>query len=101
MFILKAIWAFLTSRWLWIFIGLTLLSWLIVIYGPLLAFGEAKPLANETTQTIIIILLYVIWLVWWITAKIKAIRANRMRFRQRRTRLARSFKRWTPTGRGV
>ena len=78
MFILKAIWAFLTSRWLWIFIGLTLLSWLIVIYGPLLAFGEAKPLANETTQTIIIILLYVIWLVWWITAKIKAIRANRM-----------------------
>lgn len=78
MFILKAIWAFLTSRWLWIFIGLTLLSWLIWIFGPIIAFGEAKPLAGEGTRMVIIGLLYLFWLIWWIKAKIKAFRANRM-----------------------
>ncbi len=77
MFILKAIWAFLTSRWLWIFIGLSLLSFLIWIYGPIIAFGEARPLADELVRVIIIAVIFLIWLFLWIRAKIRAARANR------------------------
>jgi type VI secretion system protein ImpL len=74
----RRIWKILTSRFLWTLIGLALLSALIWIFGPLLAFGDARPLDSETVRLAVIAAIFVIWLLWLIIAQRRAIRANRL-----------------------
>jgi type VI secretion system protein ImpL len=76
--LLRWIWAFLTSRWLWTFVGLLLLSFLIWVFGPIVKFGEAAPLGDELVRAVLIALLFIGWLVWMILAQRRAIRANRL-----------------------
>ena len=78
MVVLRILWAFLTSRWLWTFIGLALLGALIWLFGPLVAVGEAKPFAAPEVRIAIIAALFIVWLVWLIVAQRRAIRANRL-----------------------
>jgi type VI secretion system protein ImpL len=78
MFILRFLWAVLTSRWLWTLIGLTLLSLIIWIFGPIVKIGQSEPFASETVRIVLIALLVIFWLIWLIVAQRRAIRANRM-----------------------
>jgi type VI secretion system protein ImpL len=70
--------AALTSSWLWTLVGLALLAALIWTFGPLLAFGEARPLEDEAARLAVIALLVVAWLVWRIVVWRRAARANRL-----------------------
>ncbi|OAP34582.1 type VI secretion protein VasK [Sinorhizobium glycinis] len=74
----RFLWAVLTSRWLWTFIGLILLSLIIWIFGPIVSVGESAPLASETVRLIVIGVLLLLFLLWWIAAQRRAIRANRI-----------------------
>lgn len=76
--LLRRIWKFLTSRFLWTLVGLGLLAALIWVFGPLLAFGDARPLADETVRLAVIALIFAAWLIWLIIAQRRAIRANRL-----------------------
>lgn len=78
MFILRFLWAVLTSRWLWTLIGLILLSLIIWIFGPIVRVGQSEPFASETVRIILIALLVIGWLIWLIIRQRRAIRANRM-----------------------
>lgn len=78
MFILRFLWAVLTSRWLWTLIGLTLLSLLIWVFGPIVSIGQSEPFAAETVRIALIALLFIAWLIWLIVRQRRAIRANRM-----------------------
>lgn len=78
MFILRFLWAVLTSRWLWTLIGLALLSLIIWVFGPIVRVGERAPLTSETVRIVLIALLVILWLIWLIVAQRRAIRANRM-----------------------
>ncbi|BCH25433.1 type VI secretion system membrane subunit TssM [Mesorhizobium sp. L-8-3] len=78
MFILRFLWAVLTSRWLWTLIGLALLSLIIWIFGPIVSVGGYAPFASETVRIAIIAVLVILWLVRLIIVQRRAIRANRM-----------------------
>jgi type VI secretion system protein ImpL len=78
MFILRFLWSVLTSRWLWTLIGLTLLSLIIWIFGPIVAVGQSTPFASEAVRMALIAGLVILWLIWLILAQRRAIRANRM-----------------------
>ncbi len=78
MFILRFLWAVLTSRFLWTLIGLSLLSLIIWVFGPIVRVGDYVPMASETVRIVIIALLVIFWLIWLIVAQRRAIRANRM-----------------------
>jgi type VI secretion system protein ImpL len=78
MIILRFLWAVLTSRWLWTFIGLTLLAGLIWFFSPLVQVGPYSPFESEIVRLGIIGGLVILWLIWLIIAQRRAIRANRM-----------------------
>ena len=78
MFILRFLWAVLTSRWLWTFIGLALLAGLIWIFGPIVSVGPYQPFASETVRLGVIAGLVILWLIWMIIARRRALKANRM-----------------------
>ncbi|TIL32496.1 type VI secretion system membrane subunit TssM [Mesorhizobium sp.] len=78
MFILRFLWAVLTSRWLWTLIGIALLSLVIWVFGPIVRVGAYEPFASENVRIVIIALLVIFWLIWLIVAQRRAIRANRM-----------------------
>jgi type VI secretion system protein ImpL len=78
MFILRAIWSFLTSRRLWTFIGLVCLAAIVWLFGPLVPFGEARPFAGELARLALILGLLLCWLVWLVVTQRRAIRANRL-----------------------
>ena len=44
MFILRFLWAVLTSRWLWTLIGIALLSLIIWVFGPIVRVGASRTL---------------------------------------------------------
>jgi type VI secretion system protein ImpL len=60
--ILRRLRALLTSRSLWTFIGLVLLALLIWIYGPQVAVGEVRPLADEVVRLAVIAAIFFAWL---------------------------------------
>lgn len=78
MFILRFLWAVLTSRFLWTLIGLLLVSALVWIFGPIVAIGDSTPFADEIVRLAIIAGLVVLWLVWVIVRQRRAIKANRL-----------------------
>lgn len=78
MFILRFLWAVLTSRWLWTLIGLTLLSLVIWIFGPIVQIGQSAPFSSEIVRMAMIAGLIIFWLIWLIVRQRRAILANRM-----------------------
>jgi type VI secretion system protein ImpL len=78
MFILRAIWAFFTSRWLWTFLGVVCLAAIIWLFGPFVGFGEARPFEGELARLVLILSLLLLWLIWLVLAYRRAIRANRL-----------------------
>ncbi|MEZ5796362.1 MAG: type VI secretion system membrane subunit TssM [Paracoccaceae bacterium] len=75
---IKAIFRFLISRKLWIFIGVVLLCALIWQFGPLLAFGEVHPLEDELNRLIAIGVVIILWLISVLVGQLRAARKNRM-----------------------
>lgn len=59
-----------TSRLFWSFIGITLLSLLIYIAGPMIAFNDYHPLESQFSRIVLIIIIYVIWLLCKIAPKL-------------------------------
>ncbi|TIN50866.1 MAG: type VI secretion system membrane subunit TssM, partial [Mesorhizobium sp.] len=78
MFILRFLWAVLTSRFLWTLIGIALLSLLIWVFGPIVQVGPYAPFDSDNVRIAIIAGLIILWLIWLIIAQRRAIRANRM-----------------------
>ncbi|MFO1209464.1 MAG: type VI secretion system membrane subunit TssM [Amaricoccus sp.] len=78
MVVFRILWAFLTSRWLWTFIGLALLGAVIWLFSPLVSVGASQPFAAPVVRLAIIAALFILWLVWLIVAQRRAIRANRL-----------------------
>lgn len=78
MFILRFLWAVLTSRFLWTLIGLVLVSALVWVFGPIVAVGGTAPFAAEEVRLGIIAFLVIVWLVWTILRQRRTIRANRL-----------------------
>jgi type VI secretion system protein ImpL len=76
--VLKSVFGFFLSRTFWTLVGLVLLAALIWLYGPLLAFGTATPLASDLARIVVIGLLVILWLVSALVRQIRAARANRM-----------------------
>ncbi|MEM7060507.1 MAG: type VI secretion system membrane subunit TssM [Pseudomonadota bacterium] len=79
---LKAIFGFLFSRRLWIFLSLVLLCVLIWIFSPQIKFGETEVFASPVTRLVIIGLITIAWLVSLLFAVIRAIRANQVFIRE-------------------
>ncbi|MHC2793091.1 type VI secretion system protein ImpL [Mesorhizobium jarvisii] len=78
MFILRFLWAVITSRFLWTLIGIALLSLLIWVFGPIVQVGPYAPFESDNVRIAIIAGLIILWLIWLIIAQRRAIRANRM-----------------------
>jgi len=78
MFILRFLWAVITSRFLWTLIGIALLSLLIWVFGPIVQVGPYAPFESDKVRIAIIAGLIILWLIWLIIAQRRAIRANRM-----------------------
>lgn len=78
MVVFRILWAVMTSRWLWTFIGLALLGGIIWLFSPLVSVGTSQPFAEPVVRLAIIAGLFILWLVWLIVAQRRAIRANRL-----------------------
>lgn len=76
--ILKAIFRFLFSRRLWVFIGLAMLCALIWVFGPIIRVGDVFPLEQPLVRGIVIGVIAVMWLLSMLIAQLRAARKNRM-----------------------
>ena len=53
----------LSSKTIWVFLGILGLTLLIWFFGPLLAIGEMKPLANSNIRLVVCISIILIWVI--------------------------------------
>ena len=60
---MKAVFRFLTNPWLLGILGLLFLSAIIWVFGPLLGFGDARPLDSPLARGAVIIALFAFWLL--------------------------------------
>ena len=60
---LNRLFAILTSRLMWGFIGITALALIIWVIGPLVSVADARPLEPEINRQILIGLLYLLWAI--------------------------------------
>jgi type VI secretion system protein ImpL len=67
---LRLVFAILTSRLLWGFIGITALAFIVWVIGPVVAIVDARPLEPEIHRLIAIGLLYLVWLIGNVVPKI-------------------------------
>lgn len=74
----KSFLGFFLSRTFWTIVGLVILCALIWLYGPLVSFGDASPLASELVRLVVIGVIIILWLVSLLIGQIRAARANRM-----------------------
>ena len=78
MTLLKKIFGFLFSRFLWTLIGIVILCLLIWLYGPLVSLGEMQPLASELARLGTIGVIVILWLLSMLIGQMRAARANRV-----------------------
>lgn len=78
MFVLRFLWSVLTSPILWTLIGLTLLSVVVWIFGPIVAIGPYQPLEPETVRIAVIAVFFILWLIRLVIVSRRAMQANRM-----------------------
>ncbi len=74
---MKSVLRFLTNPWLLGVLGLLFLSALVWIFGPLLGFGDARPLESAAVRMAVIAGLVVLWLFWRLLKYIQALKAER------------------------
>ena len=74
----KKIFRFLISRRLWTIIGIVLLCAAIWLFGPLISFGDAVPLASELVRLIVIGVIVILWLFSVLLGQLRAARANQV-----------------------
>jgi len=74
---MKSILKFVTNRWFISILGLLALSALIFIAGPLLGFGNSRPLESTTARLIAILVLVVLWMLNHLRKALRANRANK------------------------
>ncbi len=72
MTVLKKIFGFLFSRFLWTLIGVAILCALIWFYGPLISFGDSQPLAPELTRIIVIGAIIILWLLSMLISQMRS-----------------------------
>ena len=58
---LNVLFSILTSRLAWGFVGITALSFIIWVIGPVFSIVDSRPLESEQNRMISIALLYVVW----------------------------------------
>ena len=58
---LNMLFAVLTSRLAWGFVGITALSFIIWVIGPVFSIVDSRPLEPEQNRIISIALLYLVW----------------------------------------
>ena len=58
---LNMLFAVLTSRLAWGFVGITALSFIIWVIGPVFSIVDSRPLEPEQNRMISIALLYLVW----------------------------------------
>lgn len=75
---IKKLFGFLFSRFLWTLFGIALLCGLIWSFGGLFKFGTVAPLDSPTARIVVIGLILIIWLVMMLLRQMRAARANRM-----------------------
>ena len=75
--VLKKIFGFLFSRFLWTLIGITILCILIWFYGALIRVGDAAPLSGDLTRIVVIGVIIILWLISMLLRQMRAARANR------------------------
>ncbi len=76
--LIKAIFRFLFSRRLWIFIGMALLCALIWLFGPLVSVGGAVPLESDLSRGIAVGVILILWLFSVLLGQLRAARKNQM-----------------------
>ncbi len=76
--LIKGIFGFFLSRTFWSLAGVLLICWLIWQFGPIIAFGEATPLADDLVRLIVVGLILLIWLIMLLMRQIRAARANQV-----------------------
>ena len=74
---MKTILRFFTNRWFISVLGLTAISLLIYLAGPLLGFGDSRPLESATARLIAILVLIVLWMLNHLRKALRANRANK------------------------
>ena len=76
--VLKKVFGFLFSRFLWTLIGIAVLCALIWFYGPMISVGDMQPLASDLTRLIVIGVIIILWLVSILIRQMRAAAANRV-----------------------
>ena len=76
--VLKKVFGFLISRFLWTLVGIAVLCALIWFYGPLVSVGEFQPLAPDLTRIVVIGAIIILWLVLILLRQMRAAKANRV-----------------------
>jgi len=75
--IFRKIMRFFFSRFFFTMLAILLVCAFIWLYGPLIAFGEATPLASPLARIVVIALILITWLVILLMRQIRAARKNR------------------------
>lgn len=73
---MSIIWNFLSSKSLWVFLGVLGLALLIWFFGPLLAIGEFRPFANTYIRFIVTVCILLIWFVKFAIKQIRRAKIN-------------------------
>ena len=74
---MKSILKFFTNRWFLSVLGLAAISALIYLAGPLLGFGNSRPLESVNARLITILLVVVLWMLNQLRKALRANRANK------------------------
>jgi type VI secretion system protein ImpL len=75
---LKAIFRFVFSRRLWVFISVALLCAMIWLFGPLVSVGDMIPLADDLIRMMVIAVILVFWLFSLLLAQLRAAKKNQL-----------------------
>jgi len=82
---LRAIFRFLVSRDLWVFLGLLAVAFLIWVIGPVIAVGRYRPLESEFVRIVVIVLMFAVWIARVLYRKWRERRLNAQLLNQLRT----------------
>ena len=74
---MKSILKFLTNRWFLSVLGLIAILALIYLVGPLIGFGDSRPLESTNARLIFILLVVVLWMLNHLRKALRANRANK------------------------
>jgi type VI secretion system protein ImpL len=74
---MKKILKIFTNRWFISKLGLIALSILILLAGPLIGFGDSRPLASMTARLITILVIIILWMLNQLRKALRANRANK------------------------